>query len=180
MQLTQKQLIKACCRAIYLWEFGDDAVDVSVRKSDKALLQYFGGAWNDYKNGGKPTSYNIDEIKELIYNCQVRKTQLSNPQLPSISSYLNDPQILVKHDYVLATPIRLRTRWEFGKNCTNELAELLNISRVTRQYTRGAGDQKALASRILFFAMPEIHFYNYSQPLIDRLEMLKWTPIIRQ
>lgn len=170
MQLTQKQLVKACCRAIYLWEFGDDAVDVSVRKSDKALLQYFGGAWNDYKNSGKPINYIIDEIINLIKNCGVRTSQEANPQLPSISRYLNDPQTLVKHDYVLATPIRLRTRWEFGKNCTNDLAELLNVSKVTGQFTRGAGDQKALASRVLFFAMPEIHCYNYSQPLIDKLE----------
>ena len=38
MKLTQKDLIRAACRAIYLWEFGDDEVGKADRVSDAKLM----------------------------------------------------------------------------------------------------------------------------------------------
>ena len=46
-----------------------------------------------------------------------------------------------------------------------ELAVELNA----RSANRRGGVQRAYASRILFFALPEIHIYNYSEPLINNL-----------
>ena len=169
--ISNKDLIRACCRAIYLWEFGDDAVDKAVRKSDKELMKYFGGIWARYtKTKRKNVRYSSKEIEKLIYNCQVRLSQLGNPQLSSISSVLSAPNTLASHNYVLALPIRRRTRWEFGRNFTKNLAQHLNVSTATGKVVKGAGDQRALASRLLFFAMPKIHFYNISIPLAKKLD----------
>ena len=168
--LSQKQLVKACCRAIYLWEFGDDTVDAKVRLSDKELLNYFAGAWMNHKNHQAPVGYSLNHIEKLIYNCQVRLSQLSNPTLLGINNYFNDPTVLSRYNFTFASKIRLRDRWNRGREFNEELASALNVSTVAGIPIPGSGDQKALASRVLFFAMPELHAFNYSGPLIDSLK----------
>lgn len=170
LKISRKDLINACCRAIYLWEFGDDTVDIKHRVSDKYLMQYFGGIWTRYERKKRTNVlYSRNEISKLIYNCQVRLSQLKNPQLPQISTYLCTASVTDKHKYVLETPIRHRSRWEYGKNFTKDLAKVLNVSSATGKVIAGAGDQRALASRVLFFAMPKIHCYNISDPLSKKL-----------
>jgi hypothetical protein len=170
MILSDKELTRACCRAIYLWELGDDTVDSSLRVSDKDLLSWFASSWMDHKNNQTQINYSSDHIHKLIYNCQVRLSQLANPTLLDINKYLNDPSVLSRYNFTYAAKVRLRDRWNRGREFNEELASQLNESKVAGTVIPGSGDQKALASRVLFFAMPELHIFNYSGPLIESLK----------
>lgn len=186
MQLTQTQLIKACCRAMNLWGLGDDAVDAGFRESDKELLKCFGGAWNDYKNKSTPINYTQHQVEILIRNCQVRKSQIGNKNIPKISTYLMQPtyypplvrdkfySVLARRNHAFAIPKKPNARWEYAREFTKELALELDVRRgsitkVTAPRVSG-GIQRAFASRVLFFALPEMHAYNYSLPLINKLK----------
>lgn len=177
MKLTSKDIVRACCRAIYLWEFGDDDIAPNDRLSDKELFNIFSRKWTNHKKSRRPITYSANQLKALIKNCKIRSTQISNPNNPRIAAYLTQPTIVSKNaqdtyysvldrsNTVYSNPIRLRTRWEYGREFTKELAVELNA----RSANRRGGVQRAYASRILFFALPEIHIYNYSEPLINNL-----------
>lgn len=170
MQLTDKQLMKACCRALYLWEFGDDNVNPKYRLSDKELLQYYGGIWTRAIKHNKQVKYKNPTIRKLIESCKVWKSQIKNPKLPNISFFLNDPLVRGKYLKALTNPLKQRVRWQYGADFTTELSKELNASKGSKSYVKGYGNQRAFASRILFFAMPQIHCYNYTSPLLRRLE----------
>ena len=57
MVITDRQLLKACCTALYLWEFGDDSVKEEKRLSDKDLIKYFAGEWNELLQVNKQIDY---------------------------------------------------------------------------------------------------------------------------
>ena len=173
MKLSNKKLTRACCRAIYLWEFGDDVVATSIKLGDKDLFNYFSNGWTEYKDKQIQVNYSPDQIGKLIHNCQVRLTQLSNPLLPEINKYLNDPTVLARYNNTFASKTRLRDRWNRAREFNEELAGRLNQSVAAGKKIQGAGDQKALASRVLFFAMPELHVFNYSLPLIESLKAFR-------
>lgn len=178
MGLTQKDLVKACCRAIYLWELGDDEVDEADRVSDAVLMNHFATAWLRYKRSNRRIAYTPKQITDLIKNCQVRKSQISNPKNPQISATLMLPTLvstnsqntyysfLDRCNKAYSTPTLLRTRWQYGREFTKELAKILNAKSTIRR----GGVQRAFASRILFFALAEMHVYNYSEPLIKSLK----------
>lgn len=179
MALTEKDIVRACCRAIYLWEFGDDEVDKRDRVSDKTLMTNFGVAWLRYKkNNRRLIKYTPQQVKDLILNCQVRKSQINNPKNPQISATLMLPtlistnaqnsyySILDRCNKAYSTATLHRTRWQYGREFTKELAKVLNA----RSAGLRGGVQRAFASRVLFFALPEMHVYNYSLPLIKRLK----------
>ena len=178
MKLTQKDLIRAACRAIYLWEFGDDEVGKADRVSDAKLMNHFGLAWIKYKNGNRQIAYTSVQLRDLILNCQVRKSQLNNPKNSQISAYLMLPtavsnnaqntyySVLDRSKKAYSTQTLLRTRWQYGREFTKELARTLNA----RSAGLRGGVQRAYASRVLLFALPEIHVYNYSEPLVKRLK----------
>jgi hypothetical protein len=178
MELSQKDFVRAACRAIYLWEFGNDELDKEVRVSDAALMKHFGLAWIKYTNGKRQIVYTSQQLRDLILNCQVRKSQLNNPKNSQITAYLLRPTVICKNTQdtyysvldrskkAYSTHTLLRTRWEYGVQFTEELAQSLNARNVG---LRG-GVQRAYASRVLFFALPQIHVYNYSEPLVEALK----------
>jgi hypothetical protein len=170
MQLTNKQLMKACCRALYLWEFGDDDVDEGYRLSDRQMLQYFGGIWTRAIKQNKQVKYNKPTIHKLIKSCKVWNSQVRNPNLPNISFFLNDSVTRGKYTKALANSLKQRVRWQYGADFTTELSKELNANRRSAYYVKGYGNQRAFASRILFFAMPQIHCYNYTIPLKVKLK----------
>jgi hypothetical protein len=158
--IKDKELIRACCRAIYLWEFGEDDVDKKYRKSDKEMMRYFGGGWTKYTKGKRSdVRYTEKELKNLMHSCVIER-QLNNSKIILIGAHLTQPSILVSHNYVLKNAVQLTGRLDTAKNLTDDLAQFLNL---------GKGNQPALASRVLFFAMPQLHFYNISQPLVSNL-----------
>lgn len=158
--IKDKELIRACCRAIYLWEFGEDSVDERYRKSDKQMMRYFGGGWTKYLKGKKNNvRYTQKELQNLMHSCLIER-QLNNTQVPLVGQHLTNQSTINSHNYVLNTKTQLTGRLDTAKRFTDDLASFLNI---------GKGNQPALASRILFFAMPQLHFYNISQPLVDNL-----------
>ena len=161
LKVDEKDLIRACCRAIYLWEFGDDAVAENVRRADKELLKYFGTKWTKFaQQKNKNLIYDITELQELMFSCHVPK-QINNPNLNGVDSYLST-NALAQHNYVLGLQVNITARLDFAKTIASNLAdELKNKKNML---------QPALASRILFFTMPEIHHYNYSEPLRESLK----------
>lgn len=161
LKIDKKDLIRACCRAIYLWEFGDDGVAGNVRKTDEQMLIYFSTRWTKFSNQkNKNLLYDIAEIQELMISCHIPK-QINNPSLNSVDSYLSS-NALTMHNYVLGLGKNTTARLDFAKSIANNLADYLKNKKNMLQ--------PALASRILFFAMPEIHHYNYSEPLRDSLK----------
>lgn len=158
--IEDKELIRACCRAIYLWEFGEDSVDKRYRKSDKDMLRYFGGGWTRYlKSKRKNVHYTEKELKNLMHSCIIER-QLNNSKVVLIGQHLTQASVIASHNYVLGKAVQLTGRLDTAKKLTDDLAIFLNI---------GKGNQPALASRVLFFAMPQLHFYNVSQPLVNNL-----------
>ena len=158
--IDEKILIRACCRAIYLWEFGEDSVHKTYRRSDKQMLRYFGGGWTRYLKGKKSNvHYTEKELRNLMHSCLIER-QLNNKNVALIGAHLTNPSTITSHNYVLKTNVQLTGRLDTAKRFTDDLAQFLNL---------GKGNQPALASRVLFFAMPQLHFYNISLPLVDKL-----------
>jgi hypothetical protein len=161
LKIKHKDLIRACCRAIYLWEFGEDSVNKKYRKTDKQMMKYFGGIWTRYtKTKRKNVRYTVKELQNLMHSCMIER-QVNNKELGQIGNHLSNQSVLISHNYVINLPVQITGRLATAAKLTDNLATFLNI---------GKGNQPALASRLLFFSMPHLHFYNYSQPLVANLK----------
>lgn len=166
--LAREVIIEACCEAIRLWEFGNQNVtNPAFARSDEQLLEYFGGPWIDLQRRSKAISYDTQEIKALIHTCEIQKVLIHKPKLEECSKYLNRPSLINYVDKSLKhSPT---ARWSYGIKFTQQLSKRLSLV---------GGDQPALASRLLFFAVPQASIFNYSAPLINKLKRMHRLKVI--
>lgn len=168
MKLTDRQLMKASLRALYLWEFGDDEIKSKQKKSDKELLNYFSNEWLELLKNKKPIVYTDAMIDTLIYSCGMRKHNISNHKRPNINIFFNDPKLI--QSYTTSLQAQKNKKYITARSNVTNLGKKLDPSRGSRGNYKGFGTQSAFASRILFFAIPNMQFFNYSDDLKDRLK----------
>lgn len=168
MKLTDKDLMRACFRALYLWEFGDDAVKSKHKLTDKELLNYFANEWQELIKNKKPVAYTDAMVDCLIYSCGLRPQNLSNRKRPNINAYFNGTHIAQRHSNSLNT--QRNNQYTYARSAMSQLGDDLDASKGARGGVKGYGNQRAFASRILFFAIPEMYFFNYSPTLQDNLK----------
>jgi len=159
-KLDRKIIIDACCEAIHLWEFGNpDVAKKEYARTDKELMRYFGGAWIDLQKRGKTVEYDIQVIKALIHTCEIQKVLIKNPKLEECEKYISNKRVgrllAVSEDKSLAA------KWDYGAKFIFDLGKILSTV---------GGSHPALASRFLFFAVPQASIFNYSNPLVTKLQ----------
>jgi hypothetical protein len=168
MRLTDRQLMKASLRALYLWEFGDDEITSKLKVSDKELLAYFATEWIGFVKHKKPIAYTDAMINKLIYSCGMRTHNVTNRKRPNINIFFNSPKLL--QSYTTSLQVQKNKKYITARSNVTNLGKLLDPSRGSRGNYKGFGTQSAFASRILFFAIPNMQFFNYSTTLQDRLK----------
>jgi hypothetical protein len=168
MRLTDKDLMRACCRALYLWEFGDDEVKPKHKLSDKELLNYFANEWQELLKNKKPISYTKIMVDKLIYSCGLRPQNLSNRKRPNINFYFNGNHLAQR--YLNSIKTLRNNQYTYARSAMSKLGDELDASKGSRGNIKGYGNQRAFASRILFFAIPQMYFFNYSPTLKEKLK----------
>jgi hypothetical protein len=171
MVITDRQLLKACCTALYLWEFGDDSVKEEKRLSDKDLMKYFAGEWNELLQVNKQIDYSNEMYDKLMDSCGMRGHNKSNRKLPNINIFFNNPTTLSKYQNSLQS--KKNNSYLTARGLVNALGDLLDARKGSRGGHKGSGKQCAFASRILFFAITDMNVFNYSPALEKKLKN-KW------
>ena len=165
--LTEKSLFDACDHAMTLWVSGDQKVPERYRRSDMELLTYFGDRWIEYCKSGTQLVFSNDELIALIHSCQFSKTitlKLTQLRFELFAEYLTQTNLRPTVEYSYS--LRTASRWQYGSKFVGPLANSLSDS----------GDASfTLASSFLFFAVPQLYFFNYSKPIYEvlreRMEM---------
>lgn len=158
--LAREIIIEACCDAIRLWEFGNPNVTKpELAMSDMELLEYFGGAWIDLQKRGKAIAYDTEKIMGLIHTCEIKKVLIHNPKLDECSKFISSKRF---GKLMAASENKsIAAKSDYGIKFITDLGKKLSST---------GGDQPALASRLLFFAVPQATIFNYSAPLISKLK----------
>ena len=160
--LTKENIVDACCEAIKIWEFGDNNVPTPHGRTDKQLITYFGGKWMDRYANNLRATLSEEELTALIYTCGIEKiltVRQNRPKLEECGKYLNKGKF--GKFVTVSLNHRNPARWDYGNKFIKELATNLSAA---------GGEHNALASRFLFFAVPQAFVFNYSKPLIDVLK----------
>ncbi len=171
MELTDRQIMKACCTALYLWEFGDDKVKEENRLSDKELMTYFSSQFFDLLQNKNTIDYSDDMVDSLMDSCGLRTHNKSNRKRPNINVFFNSPKTIQK--YQSSQQAKKNNSYVVARGLVNTLGDMLDARKGSRGGHKGSGKQCAFASRILFFAITNINVFNHSPSLQKKLKE-KW------
>jgi hypothetical protein len=168
-KLSKQTICIAHCAAVELWEGRDYETGKEIIRSDEEFLSYYSSVTFGLLKNKKPTAYSRNEIHNLIVQAKLKalyRSTLPTDIPQAIKSYKSVP--FKNYKDWKAGKLKLSSSYECGTKAAldwspkfvNSVAPSLN-----------GNHRVALSNRILFYAMPDIEIYNFSNGLCSKLNL---------